>query len=269
MNYKKEEKLVEIINEQHGDGSVVFPALGRTSFDEDVEVISTGSKGIDEALGIGGLPFGRIVEILGMEASGKTTLALSIVSQAQKAGIACAYIDTEQALDRKRAEELGVNFSEMFISQPDSGEQALNILDDFVASKLVRVVVVDSVAALTPQAEIEGEMGDAIIGVLARNMGKACRKIVAPTNKNHVLVIFINQIRQKIGGFGFGPQETTPGGNALKFYASIRIDMRRTKNNKRGEELISTEHKVTIKKNKLAPPFRVAQVKIGKEGFLA
>jgi RecA/RadA recombinase len=445
---KKEKKLIEIIEKAFGEGSLILPELGGKIFNDDVNVVSTGSKTIDDATGIGGLPFGKIVEILGMEAcldertkigfaswnektglsvdrkggtikrlyerfhgirklrklknlklkqkdlfftvpsfnvhecifhnriadivktgkkecyqittnkgysitatkehkfftskgfvpleklevgskikihinttnkrvhalknivnlsfiltedyikdikkvgirdtydikcfapynnyianrfavhnSGKTTLALSTIAQAQKKGLRCAFIDAEQSINKDRATQLGVDFEKLFISQPDSGEQALGVLDALVFDGTTKVIVVDSVAALTPQAEIEGGMSDAIIGVLARNMGKVLRKIVAPANKKGVLVIFINQIRSKIGGFGYGPQETTPGGNALKFYSTIRIDMRRTGNNKSGETLKSTNHKVTIKKNKLGVPFKTVNVKIDEHGF--
>lgn len=266
-NLSAEKKLVKQINEMYGDGSIILPELGGEIFNEQVEVIKTGSETINKALGIGGFPRGRIVEILGQEASGKTTLALSVVANAQKDGIRCAFIDAEQAIGRERAEQLGVDFSQLMISQPDDGEQALNILEALVVSGNIGVVVVDSVAALTPRAEIEGDMSDATIGLLARNMGKALRKIVAPANKNGVVVIFINQIRAKLGGFGFFPQETTSGGNALKFYASVRIDMRRTAN-KAGTTPDYTNHKVTIKKNKFALPMKVVQVRIGKGGFL-
>ncbi len=267
--FKQEKALVKTINEQYGDGSIILPQLGSKIFNENVEVIKTGSEAINKALGIGGLPKGKIVEILGQEASGKTTLALSVIAEAQKDGIRCAFIDAEQSLDKARAEALGVDFNKLFISQPDDGEQALNILESLIISKKIGLVVVDSVAALTPRAEIEGDMSDANIGGMARMMGKALRKIVSPTNKNGVLVIFTNQIRAKLGGFGFMPQETTPGGNALKFYASVRIDMRRTGNNKRGETLLSTNHKVTIKKNKMAPPMKVVLLKIDGHGFMS
>ena len=260
--------LVETIDKEFGEGSIMVPEYGPTSFDEKVDVISTGSDIIDEATGIGGFPQGRIVEILGAEASGKTTLALSTIAQAQKLNMRCAYIDTEQALDKTRAENLGVDFDTLMISQPDNGEQALNILEALILSGKVNVVVIDSVAALTPKSEVEGAMDDANVGGLARLMGKACRKLVAPINKQNVLVIFVNQIRAKLGGFGYIPQETTPGGNALKFYATMRVDMRRTGNNKKGDTLVSTEHKVTIKKNKLAVPMRIVKVKIGKNGFI-
>lgn len=261
--------LVSEANKEFGDGTLILPELGESSIGKIPEVISTGHLAIDEALGIGGLPMGKIVEVLGQEASGKTTLTLHVIANAQAKGYRCAFIDTEQALDRTRAEAIGVDFEKMAISQPDNGEQALDLLDFLVRSNEFRVIVVDSVAALTPKAEIEGDMSDANIGVQARNMGKAMRKIVAPTNKSQILVIFTNQIRNSIGGFGFGPKETTPGGNALKFYASVRIDMRRTGNNKSGERLTSTQHKVTIKKNKLAAPMKVASVKIGLNGFIA
>jgi recombination protein RecA len=260
--------LVDEANKQFGDGTLILPEITGSTIGDVPEVISTGHKDIDDALGTGGLPFGRIVEVLGQEASGKTTLLLHIIANAQKKDYRCAFIDTEQALDRHRAELIGVDFEKLAISQPDNGEQALDLLDFLVRSNEFRVIVVDSVAALTPKAEIEGDMSDANIGVQARNMGKAMRKIVAPVNKQKILVIFTNQIRNSIGGFGYGPKETTPGGNALKFYASVRIDMRRTGNNKSGEKLLSTQHKVTIKKNKLAPPMKVASVKIGEKGFI-
>lgn len=267
-NLKKEKTLVNDINEAFGDGSIILPELGDVFINEKVSVVSTGSGTIDKATGIGGLPFGRIVEILGQEASGKTTLALSVIAEAQKNDIRCAFIDAEQALDKKRAELIGVKFDKLLISQPDNGEQALDIVDALITEGSTKVIVIDSVATLTPKAEIEGEMSDATIGILARLMGKALRKFVAPVNKKGILLIFINQIRAKIGGFGFGPQETTPGGNALKFYSSLRIDCRRTGNNKKGEKLISTNHKFTIKKNKLAPPMVTCAVKIGETGLL-
>lgn len=260
--------LVAEANKEFGDGILILPELGETSIGKIPEVISTQHPEIDEALGTGGLPRGRIVEILGQEASGKTTLTLHVIAQAQKQEIRCAFIDTEQALDRTRAELIGVDFEKLAISQPDNGEQALDLLDFLVRSGEFGVIVIDSVAALTPKAEIEGDQADANIGVQARNMGKAMRKIVAPVNKKQILVIFTNQIRNSIGGFGFGPKETTPGGNALKFYASVRIDMRRTGNNKSGERLLSTQHKVTIKKNKLAPPMKIVSVKIGVNGWI-
>lgn len=263
------QKVVEEANAEFGDGILIIPELSETSVGDIPEVISTGNADIDAALGTGGLPRGRIVEVLGQEASGKTTLVLHVIAEAQKQDLKCAFIDTEQAIDRTRAEKIGVDFEKLAISQPDSGEQALDLLDFLVRSGEFAVIVIDSVAALTPKAEIEGDMSDANIGVMARNMGKAMRKIVAPTNKTKTLVIFTNQIRSIVGGFGYGPKETTPGGNALKFYASVRIDMRRTGNNKSGEKLISTQHKVTVKKNKLAPPMKIASVKIGEKGWFA
>lgn len=262
------QKIVEEANKEFGDGTLILPELGDSMVNEKIEIVSTGHPEIDSALGIGGLPRGRIVEIMGQEASGKTTLVLHVIAEAQRIGLNCAFIDTEQALERKRAEAIGVNFQKLAISQPDSGEQALDLLDFLVRSGEFGVIVIDSVAALTPKAEIEGDLSDANIGVQARNMGKAMRKIVAPVNKLKVLVIFTNQIRSIIGGFGYGPKETTPGGNALKFYASVRIDMRRTGNNKSGDNLVSTQHKLTIKKNKLAPPMRVVSLKIDSKGFV-
>lgn len=260
--------VVNLANKEFGDGTLILPELGHHLINEEIEVISTGHPEVDSALGIGGLPKGRIVEIMGQEASGKTTLALHVIAEAQKKGINCAFIDAEQAIDKERAEKIGVNFQKLAISQPDSGEQALNLLDFLVRSGEFGLIVIDSVAALTPTAEIEGDMSDANIGVMARNMGKAMRKIVAPVNKKKILVIFINQVRSMIGGFGYGPKETTSGGNALKFYASVRIDMRRTGNNKSGETLKSTQHKLTIKKNKMAPPMRVVSLKIDEKGFV-
>jgi recombination protein RecA len=260
--------LVEVVNKAYGDNTIMLPELGGELVSEHYEVISTGSTEVDNAIGVGGLPMGKITEVLGQESSGKTTLALHVIANAQKKGLRCAFIDTEQSLDSKRAIAIGVDFDKLIISQPDNAEQALDLLDLLVRSGEVKVIVLDSVAALVPKAEIEGESSDAIIGVAARLMGKAMRKVAAPANKNKVLVLFTNQIRQKIGGFGFGPQETTPGGNALKFYATLRIDCRRTGNNKKGDKLVSTNHKIVIKKNKLAPPMGVALVKIDGNGFM-
>lgn len=268
MSKSKIQLVVEEANKEFGDGTLIIPELGGQIANETPEVISTQHPEIDEALGTGGLPRGRIVEVLGQEASGKTTLVLHVIAEAQKKGLNCAFIDTEQAIDKARAEKIGVDFQKLAISQPDSGEQALDLLDFLVRSGEFQVIAIDSVAALTPKAEIEGDMDAANIGAQARNMGKAMRKIVAPANKLKVLVIFTNQIRAKLGGFGFGPQETTPGGNALKFYASVRIDMRRTGNNKSGEKLLSTQHKLTVKKNKLAPPMKIVSLKIGENGWL-
>ena len=222
-----------------------------------VEVVSTGSLGLDVALGIGGLPRGRIVEIYGPESSGKTTVMLQTIAQGQKAGLTCAFIDAEHALDIGYAAKLGVNISELYLSQPDTGEQALEICDALVRSGAVDIVVIDSVAALTPKAEIEGDMGDSLPGLQARLMSQALRKITGEVSKNGTLVMFVNQIRLKIGVM-FGSPETTTGGNALKFYATVRLDIRRTGAIKRGDEVIGNETKVKVVKNKLAPPFREA-----------
>jgi recombination protein RecA len=230
------------------DGSTPIPK---------VDGISTGSLGLDIALGIGGLPRGRIVEIYGPESSGKTTLMLQTIAQAQKRGLTCAFIDAEHALDTGYAAKLGVNLSELYISQPDSGEQALEICDALVRSGAVDVVVIDSVAALTPRAELEGDMGDSLPGLQARLMSQALRKLTGVINQNNTLVMFVNQIRMKIGVM-FGSPETTTGGNALKFYASVRLDIRRTGSIKRGEEVVGNETKVKVVKNKMAPPFKEA-----------
>lgn len=265
----KIQQLLDEANKEWGDGTLIIPELGGVLVNEHPEVISTGCQSVDEALGIDGLPFGRIVEIMGQEASGKTTLVLHTIANAQKMGKRCAFIDVEHALDTDRAKLIGVDFEKLAISQPDSGEQALELLEFLIRSGQFGVIVVDSVAALIPKAEIEGEMTDANIGAQARMMGKIMRKITAPTNKNKVLVIFTNQVRAKLGGFGFIPQTTTPGGNALKFYASVRLDMVRTGNKKNSKgELQYTTHKCTVKKNKLAPPARVAEFKIGVNGIM-
>lgn len=240
------------IEKQFGKGSIM--RLGDSAV-TNVEVISTGSLGLDLALGIGGLPRGRVVEIYGPEASGKTTLTLHVVAQVQKLGGTAAFIDAEHALDRTYAEKLGVNTNDLLISQPDTGEQALEITDMLVRSGAVDVVIVDSVAALTPKAEIEGEMGDSHMGLQARLMSQALRKLTANIKRSNTLIIFINQIRMKIGVM-FGSPETTTGGNALKFYASIRLDIRRIGAIKRGEEVIGSETRVKVLKNKLAPPFK-------------
>lgn len=227
----------------------------------DVQVISTGSMGVDYALGIGGLPRGRIVEIYGPESSGKTTLTLQVIAQAQKAGCTCAFIDAEHALDTGYAQKLGVQLNELLISQPDTGEQALEICDSLTRSGAVDVVVIDSVAALTPRAEIEGDMGDSLPGLQARLMSQALRKLTSAISNTNTLVIFINQIRMKIGVM-FGSPETTTGGNGLKFYASVRLDIRRTGSIKSGDEVIGNETKVKVVKNKMAPPFKEAHFDI-------
>ncbi|QHB17423.1 MULTISPECIES: recombinase RecA [Mannheimia] len=240
------------IEKQFGKGSIM--KLGDTQT-LDIEAVSTGSLGLDSALGIGGLPMGRIVEIYGPESSGKTTLTLSVVAQAQKNGKTCAFIDAEHALDPVYARKLGVDTDGLLISQPDNGEQALEICDALVRSGAVDVIIVDSVAALTPKAEIEGDMGDSHMGLQARLMSQALRKLTANIKATNCLVIFINQIRMKIGVM-FGNPETTTGGNALKFYASVRLDIRRSGAVKDGDEVIGSETKVKVVKNKVAPPFR-------------
>lgn len=246
------------IDRQFGKGSIM--RLGDRQ-EQAVPAISTGSLGLDIALGIGGLPKGRIVEIYGPESSGKTTLTLQVIAEAQKAGATCAFVDAEHALDPGYAERLGVNIEDLLISQPDTGEQALEISDMLVRSNAVDVIVVDSVAALTPRAEIEGDMGDHHVGLQARLMSQALRKITGNIKNANCLVIFINQIRMKIGVM-FGNPETTTGGNALKFYASVRLDIRRTGAVKQGEEVIGNETRVKVVKNKVAPPFKQAEFQI-------
>ena len=247
------------IEKQFGKGAVM--RMGDSSAVRNVEVISTGSLGLDIALGVGGVPKGRVVEIYGPESSGKTTLTLHIVAEAQKQGGTAAFVDAEHALDPGYAEKLGVNVDELLVSQPDTGEQALEITDMLVRSGAVDVVVVDSVAALTPRAEIEGEMGDSHVGLHARLMSQALRKLTANIKRSNTVVIFINQIRMKIGVM-FGNPETTTGGNALKFYSSVRLDIRRTGAIKKGDEVIGNETKVKVVKNKVAPPFRQAVFEI-------
>lgn len=246
------------IEKQFGKGSIM--KLGDTQA-LDVESVSTGSLGLDMALGIGGLPMGRIVEIFGPESSGKTTLTLSVIAQAQKAGKTCAFIDAEHALDPIYAAKLGVDVKELLVSQPDNGEQALEICDALVRSGAVDVIIVDSVAALTPKAEIEGEMGDSHMGLQARLMSQALRKLTGQIKNANCLVVFINQIRMKIGVM-FGNPETTTGGNALKFYSSVRLDIRRIGSVKDGEEIIGNETRVKVVKNKLAAPFRQVDFQI-------
>ena len=243
------------IEKQFGKGSIM--KMGDGSIANDIQVVSTGSLGLDIALGIGGLPRGRVVEIHGPESSGKTTLTLQVIAEMQKLGGTAAFIDAEHALDPTYAQKLGVNLDDLLISQPDTGEQALEIADMLVRSGSVDVVVIDSVAALVPKAEIEGEMGDSLPGLHARLMSQALRKLTGNINRTNTLVIFINQIRMKIGVM-FGSPETTTGGNALKFYASVRLDIRRIGGIKKGDEVVGNETRVKIVKNKVSPPFREA-----------
>ncbi|MDO4434898.1 MAG: recombinase RecA [Cardiobacteriaceae bacterium] len=257
MNEQQQKALSAVLaqlDKQFGKGTVM--RLG-DQVNQNIEAISTGSLGLDIALGIGGLPKGRIVEIYGPESSGKTTLTLQVIAEAQKEGGACAFIDAEHALDPIYARKLGVNTDDLYITQPDTGEQALEIADALVRSGAFSVIVIDSVAALTPKAEIEGEMGDSHMGLQARLMSQALRKLTANIKKANTLVIFINQIRMKIGVM-FGSPETTTGGNALKFYASVRMDIRRTGSVKDGEEVLGSETRVKVVKNKVAPPFKQA-----------
>ena len=263
MNQKKKDKAlkaaIEQIKQNFGEGSLM--RLGDDDVDRSIQAISTGSIGLDSALGIGGLPRGRVVEIYGPESSGKTTLTLQVIAECQKTGGTAAFIDAEHALDPSYAQKIGVNTEELLVSQPDSGEDALEITDMLVNSKAIDLIVIDSVAALTPKAEIKGEMGQSHVGLQARLMSQALRKLAAGIQKSNTMVIFINQIRMKIG-IMFGSPETTTGGRALKFYASVRLDIRRIGAIKKGDEIVGNQTRVKVVKNKVSPPFKLAEFEI-------
>ena len=258
-NLNKLKSVISNIEKSYGKGSIMM--LGKRSEDENIDVFSTGSLGLDIALGIGGVPRGRVIEVYGPESSGKTTLTLHIIAEAQKVGGTCAFIDAEHALDPGYAKKLGVNIDELLISQPDTGEQALEISDTLVKSEGIDLLVIDSVAALVPRAELEGEMGDSLPGLQARLMSQALRKLTSSISKTNTMVVFINQLRMKIGVM-FGSPETTTGGNALKFYSSVRLDIRRIGAIKDKDNIIGNQTRVKVVKNKMAPPFKQVEFDI-------